>query len=58
VHRVEFDADDLERQRAVLDDVVTRYGPLDIVVVAFGVLGDQARAERDAEHAREIVHTD
>jgi short-subunit dehydrogenase len=58
VHRVEFDADDLERQRAVLDDVVSRYGPVDIVVVAFGVLGDQARAERDARHALEIVHTD
>jgi short-subunit dehydrogenase len=27
-------------------------------VVAFGVLGDQARAERDAAHAAAVVHTD
>ena len=58
VHRVEFDADDVGRQRAVLDDVVARFGPLDVVVVAFGVLGDQARAERDVDHALSVVHTD
>lgn len=58
VDRVEFDADDLAGQRAVLDDVVARHGVPDVVVVAFGVLGDQALAERDAEHARAIVHTD
>jgi NAD(P)-dependent dehydrogenase (short-subunit alcohol dehydrogenase family) len=58
VHRVEFDADDLGGQRAVLDDVAARFGPLETVVVAFGVLGDQARAEQDAAHAAAIVHTD
>ena len=58
VHRVEFDADDVARQRAVLDDVVARFGPLAVVVVAFGVLGDQARAERDVDHALAVVHTD
>jgi NAD(P)-dependent dehydrogenase (short-subunit alcohol dehydrogenase family) len=58
VDTVEFDADDLAAQRGVLDDIARRHGPLDVVVVAFGILGDQARAERDAEHARAIVHTD
>ncbi|MDT7680245.1 MAG: hypothetical protein QOG57_555 [Pseudonocardiales bacterium] len=58
VHRVEFDADDLAGQRAVLDRAVGLAGPLDVVVVAFGVLGDQARAERDAAHAAAVVHTD
>lgn len=58
VDTVEFDADDLSAQRGVLDGVVARHGPLDVVVVAFGILGDQARAERDAEHAAAIVHTD
>ena len=58
VHRVEFDADDLGAQRAVLDGVMTRFGPLDVVVVAFGVLGDQARAELDVDHALAVVHTD
>src|SRR5918997_2620489 len=58
VDRVEFDADDLDAHRGVLLDVVRRHGPLDVVVVAFGILGDQARAERDPSHALEIVHTD
>jgi NAD(P)-dependent dehydrogenase (short-subunit alcohol dehydrogenase family) len=58
VDRVEFDADDLGSHRAVLLDVVRRHRRLDVVVVAFGVLGDQVRAERDPDHAVQIVHTD
>ena len=58
VDTVEFDADDLAAQRGVLDDLAARHGPLGVVVVAFGILGDQSRAEQDAEHARAIVHTD
>jgi len=58
VHRVEFDADDLPAQRAVLDKVTGLVGALDVVVVAFGILGEQARAERDASHALAVVHTD
>lgn len=58
VDRVEFDADDLAAQRPVLDAVLARHGRLDTVVVAFGVLGEQARAERDVEHALAVVHTD
>ncbi len=58
VDTVEFDADDLAAQRGVLDGIVRGHGALDVVVVAFGILGDQARAERCAEHARAIVHTD
>ena len=58
VDRVEFDADALDTHAAVLQDVVDRHGRLDVVVVAFGILGDQARAERDPAHALEIVHTD
>jgi NAD(P)-dependent dehydrogenase (short-subunit alcohol dehydrogenase family) len=58
VDRVEFDADDITSHRPVLLEVVRRHGRLDVVVVAFGVLGEQARAERDPAHALEIVHTD
>jgi NAD(P)-dependent dehydrogenase (short-subunit alcohol dehydrogenase family) len=58
VDRVEFDADDLASHRAVLLDVVRRHHRLDVVVVAFGILGDQRRAERDPDHAVQIVHTD
>jgi NAD(P)-dependent dehydrogenase (short-subunit alcohol dehydrogenase family) len=58
LHRVEFDADDLAGHRAVLEESTRLAGPLDVVVLAFGVLGDQARAEVDAGHALAVVHTD
>jgi NAD(P)-dependent dehydrogenase (short-subunit alcohol dehydrogenase family) len=58
VERVEFDADDLASHGAVLGDIVDRFGPLDVVITAFGILGEQARAEREAGHAVSIVHTD
>jgi NAD(P)-dependent dehydrogenase (short-subunit alcohol dehydrogenase family) len=58
VHRVEFDADDIGSHQALLDDVFTRFGPIETVVTAFGILGDQAKAERDAAHAVQIVYTD
>jgi short-subunit dehydrogenase len=58
VHRVEFDADDLGSHAAVLDEVVARAGVPATVVVAFGVLGDQARAEQDPAAAVAVVHTD
>ena len=34
------------------------HGTISTAVLAFGILGDQARAEADAEHAVAIVHTD
>src|SRR4051812_374122 len=58
VGRVEFDADDLGRHAAVLDEVAQRFGVPSTVVVAFGVLGDQAEAERDPAAAVSVVHTD
>ena len=58
VERVGFDADDLASHRPLLDDVAARHGGIDIAVVAFGLLGDQVRAERDAAHAVQVVHTD
>lgn len=58
VHVKAFDADDLASHATVLDELSTEHGPIDTAVVAFGILGDQARAETDAEHAVAIVHTD
>ena len=58
VARVEFDADDLAGHARVLDEVVAAHGVPDVVVTAFGILGDQARAEREPEHAVAITHTD
>lgn len=58
VVRVEFDADDVAGQQAFLDAVVAEHGELDTVVTAFGILGDQTKAEQDVTHALSIVHTD
>lgn len=57
VARVEFDADAVGTHQDVLGEIAARYGPLDVVVTAFGVLGDQQRAERDAAHALAVAHT-
>lgn len=58
VDAVEFDADDVAAHAPLLAEVARRHGEPDVVVLAFGVLGDQARAEHDAEHAVAVVHTD
>ncbi|MBF6162699.1 SDR family NAD(P)-dependent oxidoreductase [Nocardia cyriacigeorgica] len=58
VHCVEFDADDTASHPALLEKIAAAHGPLAVVVVAFGILGDQARAERDPAHALAVVHTD
>ncbi|MCV7344013.1 SDR family NAD(P)-dependent oxidoreductase [Mycolicibacterium rhodesiae] len=58
VHTVEFDADDLAAHGAVIQRLVVEYGPIGTAVLAFGILGEQARAEADAAHAVAVVHTD
>ncbi|MFZ2527687.1 MAG: SDR family NAD(P)-dependent oxidoreductase [Rhodococcus sp. (in: high G+C Gram-positive bacteria)] len=58
VHTVEFDADDLDTHQGLLDRITGEHGPIEVAVLAFGVLGDQARAETDADHVAAVVHTD
>ncbi|OBB89848.1 SDR family NAD(P)-dependent oxidoreductase [Mycobacterium sp. 852002-30065_SCH5024008] len=58
VHTVEFDAADLGSHGPLVASVVADHGPIATAVLAFGILGDQSRAETDAAHAVEIVHTD
>ena len=58
VHTEEFDADDLASHGPFVAAVVDEHGPIATAVLAFGVLGDQARAETDAAHATAVVHTD
>ena len=58
VHTKEFDADDLASHGPLVASVVADHGPIGTAVLAFGILGDQARAETDAAHAVAIVHTD
>ncbi|ORA35628.1 SDR family NAD(P)-dependent oxidoreductase [Mycobacterium aquaticum] len=58
VHTCEFDADDVAEHARLIDTIETAHGPIDTAVLAFGVLGDQARAETDTAHAVAVVHTD
>ncbi len=58
VETVEFDADDIAAQVSVVDGIEQRIGPIDVAVLAFGVLGNQAVAERNPQAAAALLHTD
>jgi decaprenylphospho-beta-D-erythro-pentofuranosid-2-ulose 2-reductase len=55
VETVEFDASDTASHAAFVEDVFTRFGDVDLALVAFGVLGDQEEAERDGGAAADIL---
>ena len=57
VEAVPFDATDFASHESFVRSTFDRFGDFDVVIVAFGVLGDQERAERDAAAALEIVQT-
>jgi decaprenylphospho-beta-D-erythro-pentofuranosid-2-ulose 2-reductase len=57
VEAVAFDARDTESHPAFVDDVFARFGDVDLVLVAFGVLGDQDEAAADGARAVEIIST-
>ncbi len=58
VHSIEFDADDLHSHGRLVEKLIGEYGSIGTAVLAFGILGDQGRAEADPAHAVAIVHTD
>ena len=58
IDTTEFDADDLASHGPLVASIIAAHGPIGIAVLAFGILGDQARAEADAAHAVAIVHID
>ncbi len=58
VHMREFDADDLASHGPLVESIVAEHGPVHTAVLAFGILGDQARAETDPAHAVAVVQTD
>ncbi|MEU9807914.1 SDR family NAD(P)-dependent oxidoreductase [Mycobacterium sp. NPDC050853] len=55
---IEFDADRVDTHESVLASIIERHGAIGVAVLAFGLLGDQSRAETDAGYAAAIVHTD
>jgi decaprenylphospho-beta-D-erythro-pentofuranosid-2-ulose 2-reductase len=57
VDTVAFDATDFAAHEAFVRATFDRFGDFDVVLVAFGVLGDQERAEHDPAAALEIVQT-
>lgn len=54
---VDFDALDVDSHPAVVEKVFSSHGDIDLVLLAFGVLGDQDRAEEDVSHAVEVYRT-
>jgi decaprenylphospho-beta-D-erythro-pentofuranosid-2-ulose 2-reductase len=52
-----FDAGDVESHQKWVDEVFDRHGPFDVVVLAFGVLGDQETAEHDNAEALRILQS-
>lgn len=57
VEALHFDADDTSSHVSFFEDVFSRHGDIDVVVLAFGVLGDQAQAEADPDTAVAILRT-
>jgi decaprenylphospho-beta-D-erythro-pentofuranosid-2-ulose 2-reductase len=57
VQLVAFDATDFSSHDSFVSSVFDRFGDIDLVIVAFGVLGDQPHAERDSAAAVDIVET-
>ena len=55
VSALAFDATDSAGHAAFVDDVVERVGDLDVVVMAFGVLGEQADFDDDPAAAADAV---
>ncbi|MFT4125244.1 MAG: SDR family NAD(P)-dependent oxidoreductase [Gordonia sp. (in: high G+C Gram-positive bacteria)] len=58
VSTIGFDADDTAAHPALIEQIVDDHGPIGAAIVAFGILGDQQRAENDVAHALQIAHTD
>lgn len=50
-----FDARDVDGHEAFVEDIARRVGDIDVAIVAFGVLGDQARLSEHPAEAVEIV---
>jgi len=57
VETVFFDADDTPSHEAFAAEVFTRFGDIDLVLVAFGVLGDQDEAEAHPDAATAVLTT-
>jgi decaprenylphospho-beta-D-erythro-pentofuranosid-2-ulose 2-reductase len=57
VETVAFDSTDLDGGPAAIEDVFTRFGDIDLVLAAAGLLGDQDELESDPRAAAELITT-
>lgn len=57
VEAVRFDADEVESHERVVDEVFDRHGDIDLVLLAFGVLGDAERVAADGPAAAALART-
>ncbi len=55
VEVVPFEATDTDDHERVVQDLVERFGDLDVVVLAFGVLGEQSRLSDDPAEAARVT---
>ena len=55
---VDFDADDTQGHRGLIERIEGEVGPIGVAVLAFGILGDQHLAEADSGEVVRILHTD
>jgi short-subunit dehydrogenase len=51
------DLDDTDKHAELLSHAINSLTGMDIAYLAYGILGDQPRAEQDFEHAAQILHT-
>ena len=51
------DLDDTDKHVELLSHAINSLTGMDIAYLAYGILGDQPRAEQDFEHAAQILHT-
>ena len=58
VEGIDFDADAVAEHDALIAGLEERFGAIDIAVLAFGILGDQRRAESETAEVVRILHTD
>jgi decaprenylphospho-beta-D-erythro-pentofuranosid-2-ulose 2-reductase len=57
VESVPFEGDDVESHERMLSDVFARHDDIDLVLIAFGVLGEQERGLRDDRAALGVLRT-
>ena len=58
IHKVEFDAAAVDTHRELITNARQLVGEITCAVVAFGILGEQDKAEHDEHHAVEIATVD